>query len=207
MAERRDNYAIQMQQAKKLFLTYDQQELIRRCNLRYDETYLYTQLLSQTYRIHRETGDLQRERDGSWVDANRFAEVMTLLDWLCDSKPDRSITGRFVNIVTQGHYFHRNLQETEEDPDAELFAADPAAFRAACEALGGEPMTGADVGYAMELLDGVKIFVKLWFADEDFPAKLVCLWEENVLHYIRYETTWYALGLLLERIKENMTRN
>ena len=65
-------------------------------------------------------------------------------------------------------------------------------------------MAGADIGYAIELLDGVKIFVKLWHADEDFCAKCLCLWEENVLQYIRYETTWYALGLLLERIKENM---
>ena len=202
--ERRDNYLLQAQQAKKRFVTYDQQEMICRCGLSYDREYLYTTFLSDAYRIRRDSGDLQREHRGSWVEANSFAEVMTLLDWLCDSRPDRYLTGRFVNIVTQGHNFHRNLQESERDPDAEYFCADPQAFCAACTALGGEAVGGADVAYTIEVLDGVRILLKLWFADEEFPAKLVCLWEENVLRYLRYETTWYAVGLLLARIKEKM---
>ena len=41
MAERPDNYKIQAAQAKKHFLTYDQQELIDRCRLRYDADYFY----------------------------------------------------------------------------------------------------------------------------------------------------------------------
>ena len=204
MAERVDNYQVQAAKAKARFLTYDQQELISRCGLSSDDTYLYTTFLAEHYRIHRKTGDMQRNHRGEWIAANSFAEVMTLLDWLCDSQPNRYITGRFVNIVTQGPGFHRNLQESEQDTDAELFANHPEAFRAACEMLGGEPTTGADIGYTVELLDRVKVFIKLWYPDDDFPAKLVCLWEENVLRYIRYETTWYALGLLIERIKEYM---
>lgn len=204
MTERRDNYQIQLAQAKKRFLTYDQQELIGRCRLSYNEEYLYLTFLSEPYRICRKSGDIQRMHRGEWLDANSFGEVMTILDWLCDSRPERYITGRFVNIVTQGHYFHRNLQETEKDPDAEYFTANPQGFCRACEVLGGELMSGADIGYAIELMDGVKVFVKLWYADEDFPAKLVFLWEENVLQYIRYETTWFAVGLLLERIKAYM---
>lgn len=204
MTQYRDNYQIQAAQAKARFLTYDQQELIERCKLSFDGDYLYTALFGEAYRICRRSGDMQRQHWGRWVDANGFAEVMTILDWLCDSRADRYITGRYVNIVTQGHYFHRNLQETKEDPDAQLFTSHPEAFRAACRALGGEPMDGADIGYAIELLDGVKVFIKLWYGDEDFPAQVLCLWEENVLRYIRYETTWFALGLLIERIKENM---
>ena len=38
----KDNYRTQAEQAKKRFLTYDQQELICRCALRYDEEYFYT---------------------------------------------------------------------------------------------------------------------------------------------------------------------
>jgi len=202
--EKRDNYLLQLQQAKRLFLTYDQQELIRRCRLTHDDGYFYVTFLSAPYRICRHTGDLERQAGGQWRDANSFAEVMTLLDWLCDSKPDRYITGRYLNIVTQGHHFHRSLQELPNDPDADYFAQRPEAFRRACEALGGVPMPGGDVGYALELLDGVRVYVKLWLADEEFPAKLVYLWEENVLQYLRYETTWYAAGLLTRRIRENM---
>lgn len=199
-----NNYEIQVAQAKKLFLKYDQQKLIERCRLRFDGDYFYISMLGDPYRIDRKTGDMERLLRGAWVDGNSFAEVMTILDWLCDSKPDRYITGRWVNIVTHGHYFHRALQEEEDDPDAALFDKNPEAFAAACEALKGEKLPGADVGYAIELLDGLRIFVQLWHGDEEFPPRLRCLWDENATRYIRYETTWYAAGLLLRRLRENM---
>ena len=59
MKPRFDNYAIAAAQAKKRFLTYDQQELISRCRLRFDESYLYLTLLSDPYRIHRMSGDME----------------------------------------------------------------------------------------------------------------------------------------------------
>ena len=206
MAEkiRPDNYQIQAAQAKKLFLTYEQQELIKRCRLRYDDGYFYITFLSDPYRICRRTGDMERLAAGKWIDGNSFGEVMTILDWLCDSKENRCITGRWTNLVTRGAYFHRDLQEGEEDPNAILFDQNSAAFCAACEALGGERMQSADISYAIELLDGLKILVQLWHGDEEFAPNLRLLWDENALRYLRYETTWYAAGLLLKRIKEHM---
>lgn len=206
MAEKKrpDNYKIQAAQAKKLFLTYDQQELIRRCSLRHDETYLYTELLTYPYRIHRQTGDMERLVDGCWVDGNSFNEVMTILDWLCDSRADRYITGRWINLVTHGHYFHRQLQEDTGDPDALLFDSRPEAFTAACQALKGEKMAGADISYAIDMIDGLRVLVQLWHGDDEFPPNLRLLWDENTERYLRYETTWFAVGLLLRRIKEKM---
>lgn len=204
MKTRMNNYQIQAQQAKKLFLTYDQQELIRRCQLRHDGQYLYTRMLSEQYRICRFTGDMQRYTKDAWVDANSFGEVMTLLDWLCDSRADRTISGRWVNLVNHGVYFHRSLQEDEADPYCLLFDREPEAFAAACEALKGEAMPGADLGYAIELLDGLRILVQLWHGDEEFAPRLRFLWDENTTQYIRYETTWFALGLLKERLREKM---
>lgn len=203
MAEKRDNYKIQLMQAQKHFLTYDQQELIRRCGLRADENYLYTRLLAQVYRISRQTGRMERQQGAQWVDGNGFGEVLTILDWLCDSRKDRYITGRWINIVSHGHYFHSNLQEDEEDSCARLFDAHPDAFVSACEALEGEKLPGADLGYAIELLDGLRIWVQLWHGDEEFPPRLRFLWDENALRYLRYETTWYAVGLLRMRLAEH----
>ena len=88
MTEKRDNYKIQAAQAKRHFLTYDQQEIIRRCGLSQDEHWFYLKFLSEDYRICRTTGDMQRLHQGNWVDGNGFHEVMTILDWLCDSKAD-----------------------------------------------------------------------------------------------------------------------
>lgn len=200
MKERVNNYQIQAAQAQKLFLTYDQQELICRCRLSFDDTYFYPRMLSKTYRLHRGTGNLERQEGERWVDANTFGEVMTLLDWLCDSRPDRYITGRWANMVSLGHSFHRNLQEDGKNPCAELFDRKPEAFAKACLRLGGEQVDSADLSYAVELLDGLKILVQLWHGDEEFPPRVRCLWDENTLQYIRYETTYFATDLLLESI-------
>lgn len=204
MAERLNNYQIQVMQAKGRFLTYDQQELISRCALRFDEDYLYVTLLTEPYRIRRSTGDMERLHNGIWVDGNSFDEVMTILDWLCDSRPDRYITGHWINVVTHGHYFHGSLQENTSNPYAQLFDQNPEAFRSACEALKGEKLPGADIGYAIELMDGLRVFVQLWHGDDEFSPRLRCLWDENTNRYLRYETTWFTTGLLMERIKENM---
>lgn len=204
MAERTNNYQIQMAQAKQRFLTYDQQELINRCRLRFDDDYLYTTVLTEPYRICRHSGDMERLHGLRWVDANSYHEVMTILDWLCDSRPDRFVTGRWVNLVTHGHNFHGRLQEDVNDPDADLFDRNPAAFSAACEALKGQRQPGADISYIIEFIDGLRVFVQLWHSDDEFPPHLRCLWDENTHRYLRYETTWFATALLMARIKENM---
>lgn len=201
--KRQDNYQIQLRQAQKHFLTYDQRELIDRCRLRFDANYFYVTLLSQPYRIDRHTGCMERRQGNDWIDGNSFGEVMTILDWLCDSKPDRYISGHWVNLVNHNHYFHRDLQEGK-DLNAELFDRHPEAFCKACRTLGGRPLPGADVGYEIELLDGLRIFVQLWHGDEEFAPRLRCLWDENTEQYLRYETTWYATGLLMQRLRENM---
>ena len=199
-----DNYKLQLSQAKKHFLTYDQQELIQRTGIRFDEDYFYLDFLGSRYRVCRKTGDMERKVCGFWCDGNGFGEVMTILDWLCDSSPDRFVSGNWVNIVSQGHYFHSNLQDDTRDPDAEFFNRHRDRFGDACKALGGQRHPSADEAYTIELLDGLPILVQLWYGDEEFPPRLRCLWDENALRYLRYETTWFAVGFLMQRLRQKL---
>lgn len=199
-----NNYLIQAGQAKAWFLTYDQQKLIQKLNLNADERFLYAPLLGQTYRISRATGDLERRRGGVWVDGNSYEEVMTLLDLVCDSREDRYLTGRWKNMSSFGHMFHQNLLENGRDPWAERFQSDPEGLRRACLSLGGKPLPVGDIAYAIELFDGLPIAIQLWLGDEEFPANLRFLWDENAGMYIRYETMYFAKALLLRRIAEEM---
>ena len=200
---RTNNYLLQAAQAKRYFLTYDQDALIRKLGLAYDEEYLYPVLFSRRYRLSRETGDLEREENGLWRDANTHEEVMTLLDFVCDSKEDRFVSGRWKNMADFGHAFHQSLLE-ERDPNAELFQSRAEDFRRACEALGGRKLPMGDIAYAMEVFDGLPLLVQLWFGDEEFPASLRFLWDENALQYLKYETMYYARNLLLQRLKAEM---
>ena len=201
--ERRDNYKIQADQAKQHFLTYDQEALIRKLKAKADEGYIYVTLLCRQYRIDRKTADI-RFWDGAWCDGNSFGEVMTLLDLVCDSREDRYISGRWKNMTSFGLMFHQNLLETGRDPWAEKFDSDPQGLRRACFAMGGEGFPQGDVAYAFELFDGLKVVVQLWQGDEEFPPGLRFLWDENALMYLKYETMYFARGLLLKRIEEQM---
>ena len=199
-----DNYRIQAQQAKVLFTTYPQEQLIAKLKLKHDETYLYPVMFSETYRIHRKTGDIDRETEEGWVDANSFGEVMVLLDLVCDSRKDRFVTGKWKNMTDFGLMFHRNLTENRADPWAEKFQADPQGFRKACESLGGVPFPQGDIAYTLEVFDGLRLTLQLWFGDEDFPAGLRLMWDENALMYLKYETMHFAKGLLLQKIGARM---
>ena len=48
--------------------------------------------------------------------------------------------------------------------------------------------------------------LRFWHADEDFPPSLDLLWDRNTLQFLRYETTWFAAGVLRRRLREEMGR-
>lgn len=201
--ERRDNYAIAAARARQLFLEYDQRLLARKLGAKMDDAYFYTVFLSEPCRIQRFTGDISRFHGGSWVEANSFGEVLTLLDLVCDSREDRVPSGRWKNMGDFGHGFHQKLLE-QRDPWAERFQQKPQAFADACKALGGEHYPLGDEAYSIEVFDGLRVLLQLWFGDEEFPAQLRWLWDENALMYIKYETMYYAVSLILKRIAEHM---
>lgn len=204
--ERTNNYLIQARQAKDLFLGYDQQALIRKFGLEHDEAYLYLTMFHEDYRIHRTTGDMQRHFGGTWVDANSHGEVMSILDLLCGSRNDRRLSGRWKNMSAFGLQFHQSLLEREKNTWAERFQNDQAGFRQACLALGGTPLPIGDIAYSIEVFDGLPIALQLWLGDDEFPPNLRYLWDENAAQYIRYETMYYALDVLLNRIEALMAK-
>lgn len=200
-----NNYEIQLRQAQARFLEYDQQALIRKLKLQADENYLYVTLLCKTYRLCRHTGSLQRLEE-SFVDANTHSEVMTLLDLICDSRPDRYLSGNMVNMSEFGLRFHQVLLESK-DPFAEAIHQDREGFCRACLELAGRPYPGADMAYSMELFDGLRIAILFWEGDEEFPPRVRYLWDANALMYLKYETMYFALGILRSRILSQMRKN
>lgn len=201
--ERRDNYAITAARVRQLFAEYDQQALARKVGAKLDGEYFYVDFLSERYRIHRLTGDISRFHGDAWVEANSFGEVLTLMDLICDSREDRHPTGNWRNMRDFGHGFHQQLLE-QRDPWAERFQEQPEMFAKACEALGGEKYPLGDVAYAIPVFGDLRVLIQLWFGDEEFPAQLRYLWDENALQYLKYETMYYAVPLVLKRVQEQM---
>ena len=199
---RTNNYLIQAQQAKQRFLTYDQEKLIRKFDLRADAEYLYVNLLCKQYRLNRTTGDLQKQIADQWCDGNTYEEVMTLLDLLCDSRDDRWLSGQWQNMQSFGLQFHQNLLEESRDAFAECIDTDPAWLHRAAAVLGAEKIAGGDFGYAFPLFDGLRIGLLFWHGDDEFAPRVRYLWDANAKQYIRYETMYFAVTLLRRRIRE-----
>lgn len=201
MKERKDNYAIQAQNAIRLLLSYDLDAIVRKLRLSADRQYLYPVVLGQTYRLDRTAGTLERMKDGAWISGGWNA-MMTLADLLGYSREDRQLSGRFKSMQDFGLMFHTGLLEKERDPAAERFDRDPALFQRGCMALGGEPFPGGDMAYRMEVFDGLPIAVQFWHGDDEFAPRLRWLWDANALQYLHYETMYYAVNLLLELLEE-----
>jgi len=201
--ERKDNYLLQVRQAQRYFLNYDQQKLIEKLKLKYDDVFLYTRMLSREYRICRETGSLEGFVEGQWRNANTHAEYMTLMDLVCDSRSDRYTAGRWKTLTAFGNQFHRDMIESR-DPFADCIQQNRDAFRRACEALGGTPEKIGDISYAIEVFDGLRICLQFWEEDEDFPPRAVWFWDENARMYLKYETMHFAVMLVKKRILEQM---
>ena len=199
-----NNYLIQAQQAKERFLTYDQDALIAKLRIPFDEDYLYVSMLGQRYRLDRRTGDLERLVGADWVDANTFGEVMTLLDLVCDSREDRYLACQWESMATFGLKFHQNLIEDRLDPFAEAIQANIPAFTQVCRSLGGKPISGGDLAFSVDFFDGMDIGIQFWEGDDEFSPRVRFLWDRNALMYLKYETMHFAIGLLRKRIMEEM---
>ena len=197
---RPDNYAIQAQDAKNRFLTYDQSKMIEKFHLAWDEDYLYPVMLGSQYRLCRKTGNLERKEGEAWVDGNSFGQVMTLLDMLCDAKEYRCLSGRYKQQQHFGLMFHQNFAEDTKNPLALAFDRDEAALRRACNAMGAKDFPGGDYGCMIELFDGLCIGLLFWHGDDEFAPRQRVFWDENALQWIRYETMYYAVGLLQQQL-------
>lgn len=200
--QRSDNYAIQAAQARQRFLEYDPAVLAKKLSAQLDEDYLTVNFLHSPHRISLTTGRIQWLHGGTWIAADSHEEVMTLLDLVCDSREDRHLSGSWKGMSSFGQQFHQNLLENQKDDRALAIQQDPEAFCRHCEALGGRKIGSCDLGYAVELFDGLEIGLQFWYGDEEFYPRLRYLWDENALQYLRYETMFYAVSVLQRRLAQ-----
>lgn len=199
MGDHKSNYDFTRDRVEHEFLKYNQDTMIEKFQFGHDAAFLYLRFLACDYRIDRKTGRIERLPEG--VHAG-FNETMTIFDVLCESKPDCRLCGEFVRVndldgVTRTAYLGGNLF----DGSAKAFTHRTEALKAACERLGGTAGTVGDVSYQIPLFDFFPVTLQFWDADEEFDAVLKIMWDRKTLDFMRYETTWYAAGHLLERLE------
>ena len=199
MLPKRDNYALQAESARLRFLTYDQSAM----PVEKDAEHLFLTFCGSEYRISRSDGHLFRKTPDGWQCADSHGEVLTIYDYLCDAKPGRAPAREAVSMAFLGGHVHANLAAASGSLERAIDRC-PDAFRLACEALGGTEAPGGDICFDLDLFPDLPVRLRFWHAAEDFPPALDLLWDRNTLQFLRYETTWFAAGVLRSRIREAM---
>lgn len=206
MKQNPSNYDLQVDIGRRIFLQYDQQLLIRKFSLRSDGEYLYLTYLNTPCRISRSTGAVEELRQQCWQECRSFSTVMTVYDLLCHHRGDRApaLQGQWC---AAGSFVVTGVTNTTgfTGRHAAAFDRDPESLKAACLALGGTllpAMAGADLTCRFSVTPFFPVLLQFWASDEEFPAKVLLLWDRASMDFLHFETTFYLQGDLLERLTE-----
>ena len=205
--ERISNYEITKRRVQKDFLKYDQEKMIEKFSLQFDEHYLYIQFIGHLYRIDRQTGLLEWSEDEFKTSVEGdFNEALTIYDLLCDSKEHCHNSGDFINLKSLSalQSSSKNLGDGLFFGKEKLFDHKEEVLCHACEKLGGIKAGKGDVAYEIPLFDFVSCRIQFWNSDEEFEAQLQIFLDKNILEFIKYETVWYAVSHLIKRLTEEL---
>ena len=196
-----DNYKIQLENAKQLYLNHDRKAIARRLSLKSDADALFIDFLGENCRIDNRTGAVYYTESGQELG---FKAAMSIYDYICRSTPlPRSGGSKApINSIQRNHpgvgensYYKRFTEK---------FDADREGFSEACIALGGKAYPRGDAAFTFTVFEGLELTLQLWYSDEEFGANLTPLWDDHVLGLLMYESAWYVCGYLLDCISAKM---
>ena len=203
-----DNYDKQVDIARGIFLGYDQACLIRKFSLEADENWIYLTYLNTPCRISRGSGQIDELLNGVWTECRNFGTVMTIYDLLCHHKGD---TAPLLHNqwCTVGSFIVTGVQSTGvfTGKYAACFDGRLEQLKAACAALGGtlqKRMAGADVTCRIPVTPFFPVLLQFWEGDDEFPPKLMLLWDRNSMEFLHFETTFYLQGDIAQRLMRCM---
>lgn len=203
---KKDNYAIQANRARTIFLKEDQEKLIRKFNMKADQSYLYVRFMDITYLIDRNSGCIKKTADNvTFAEDNSYDTTLSLFDYLCLSQEECQLSGKWINMQEMGHMIHANLLEGKGDifaKEAKLFEAHKEELEKACKYLNGKKMPTGDVSYILDLFDEVPLYFQFWDGDEEFPPQFRFLWDTNTNQYLHYDALFNIVNMFLNRLKE-----
>ncbi len=204
----KSNYDLQVDIGKEIFLEFDQEQIIRKFSLQADSEWVYLTYLNIPCRIDRKSGGVEEYMDNQWRVCREYSTVMTIYDLLCHHRGETApvLSGKWC---TAGTFILTGITQTEKFTGkcAKLFCGQADKLNKVCELTGGKiqpKMAGADLTYLFQVTDFFPVLLQFWDGDEEFPPKMLILWDENTDRFMHFETTFYLQGDLLERLKSCM---
>jgi hypothetical protein len=178
--------------------------MIRKFSLPHDAQYIYIRFVERKYRIRRSTGTITWSEDGFRTETEAgYNEVMTIYDVLCYSKENCMLAGTFCppnmlrgivqSIGGNSSFFQR---------EADQFSGKTDILSKAVNEIGQKANLKGDIAATIRVFDFMSIAIQYWDADEEFPAVLKFMVDENIQDFMHFETVMFMLSHVLHRIKE-----
>jgi hypothetical protein len=203
---RTSNYEVMKNRMSSEFLKYDQENMIRKFSLPYDEGYIYIRFVEREYRINRQTGAVTwSENDFQTETEADYNEAMTIYDVLCSSKENCIPAGTFCPTDSlKGVIWTRSKSNSFFQQTADQFAGKTELLARAIEKIGHRENLAGDVAASIQVFDFLPIMIQYWDADEEFSAVLKFMVDENIQDFMHFETVMFMLSHVVNRIKECM---
>ena len=200
------NYEIMRNQMRGEFVKYDQEKMVKKFSLRNDEDYIYIEFMLREYRIHRKTGGVEwSEDDFSTSTEADYNESMTIYDILCYSKDDCSLSGNYCPVnMLKGTVKSSSVGSDLFQKSADAFNGKIEKLEAVCGIFGEKADLSGVVAAKLYPFTFLPVILQYWEADEEFPANLEFMFDENILDYMHFETIFFMMGHIVKRIQEMM---
>jgi hypothetical protein len=188
------------------FLKYDQKKMVEKFSLPCDEQYIYIRFVEREYRINRLTGVVTWSEDDFMTESEAdYNEAMTIYDVLCYSKEGCTLSGKFCpTTMLKGVVQSTRNSGSFFQHTADEFSGKTERLSKAVEKIGQKTNLKGDVSAIIQAFDFLPITIQYWDGDEEFPAVLKFMVDENILDFMHFETVMFMLIHVLGRIQECM---
>jgi hypothetical protein len=115
-----------------------------------------------------------------------------------------NLAGKLVPAtkLTYGDVFFRGPHELPGDALGSAFGADAAKFRRVMGRLEGAAYDLGDLGARVHLFPRVPVWLGLWLADDEFPARVTFLFDRTADNHLPLDALWSGVMVLVNTARQ-----
>ena len=187
---------------EELFRGLDPQEAAERTGAKWDGKEFYVNLLGREFAISHPTYAIRALDEGNLPP---LPTQTFLLRYLLESK-QAAWKGEWKTFreMPWGEMYNKPYTGRVLTRAAFTFGFRVAAFKAAAEKMGAQPVPHGDAGYRFRLIGDFEMQILMWEGDEEFPPSAQVLYSDNFAEGFAAEDRVVAGDILITTIKSNM---
>ena len=185
-----------------LFKALDPQEAAARTGAKWDGKEFYVNLLGREFAISHPDYAIRALDDGKLPP---LPTQTFLLRYLLESKTVAwSGEWKTFREMPWGEMYIKPYTGRVLTRAAFTFGTRVAAFRAAAEKMGAEPVKHGDAGFQFDLIGGYKMQILIWESDDEFPPSAQILYSDNFAEGFAAEDRVVAGDILISTVRTYM---